>query len=109
LFFTSLLKDRKIGFQKGIDRDQINLFPVNLKDMIPKEHPVRIIDLFIHTLDPKKLGFLSTVPGLEGRPEHDPKDLLKLYLYGYLNQIRTSCLLERECERNVEVMWPLKG
>jgi transposase len=65
--------------------------------------------LFIHTLDLKKLEFLSSVLAVEGRPGYDPKDLLKLYLDGYLNRIRTSCLLERECERNVEVMSPLKG
>jgi transposase len=98
-----------MGFQKGIDRNQNMLFPINLEDMIPKEHPVRIIDLFIHTLDLTKLGFLISVPADEGRPGYDPKDLLKLYLYGYLNRIRTSRLLERECERNVEVMWLLKG
>ena len=98
-----------MGFQNGIDREQTILFPVSLEEMIPKEHPVRIIDLFIQTLDLQKLGFISSVPAAEGRPAYDPKDLLKLYLYGYLNRIRTSRLLERECLRNMEVMWLLKG
>ena len=98
-----------MGFQNGIDREQTMLFPVSLEEMIPEEHPVRIIDLFIQTLDLQKLGFISSAPAAEGRPAFDPKDLLKLYLYGYLNRIRTSRLLERECERNVEVMWLLRG
>ncbi len=98
-----------MSFQKGIDREQTLLFPVSIEEMIPKEHPVRIIDLFIGTLDLQKLGFIEAGSAVEGRPAYDPKDLLKLYLYGYLNRIRTSRLLERECERNVEVMWLLKG
>lgn len=98
-----------MAFQKGIDREQTLLFPVSLEEMIPTEHPVRIIDLFIHTLNLEKLGFTKTVEAIEGRPAYDPKDLLKLYLYGYLNRIRTSRLLERECERNIEVMWLLRG
>lgn len=98
-----------MSFQKGNDREQTLLFPVSLEEMITKEHPVRIIDLFIQTLDLQKLGFFSSAPASEGRPAYDPKDLLKLYLYGYLNRIRTSRLLERECLRNVEVMWLLKG
>lgn len=107
---ASLSERRTImAFQKGIDRGQSLLFPVSLEEMIADEHPVRIIDLFIQTLDLQKLGFSSTVPAAEGRPAYDPKDLLKLYLYGYLNRIRTSRLLERECTRNVEVMWLLKG
>ena len=98
-----------MSFQKGIDREQTLLFPVSIEEMIPKEHPVRIIDLFIGPLDLQKLGFIEAGSAVEGRPAYDPKDLLKLYLYGYLNRIRTSRLLERECERNVEVMWLLKG
>ncbi|HRH67830.1 MAG TPA: IS1182 family transposase [Bacteroidia bacterium] len=98
-----------MAFQTGVDREQALLFPVSLEEMIPKEHPVRIIDLFIQALDLHKLGFANTLPAVEGRPAYDPKDLLKLYLYGYLNRIRTSRLLERECERNVEVMWLLRG
>jgi transposase len=98
-----------MGFQKGIDREQTLLFPLSLEEMIPEEHPARIIDLFIHNLDLQKLGFIDSVPETEGRPPYDPKDLLKLYLYGYLNRIRTSRLLERECLRNVEVMWLLRG
>ncbi len=98
-----------MAFLKGIDREQTLLFPVTIEEMIPAEHPVRIIDLFIETLNLEKLGFIKTIVAIEGRPSYDPKDLLKLYLYGYLNRIRTSRLLERECERNVELMWLLRG
>lgn len=98
-----------MSFLKGIDREQTMLFPVSLEEMIPKEHPVRIIDLFIQTLDLERLEFIQVVAAGEGRPAYDPKDLLKLYLYGYLNRIRTSRLLERECVRNIELIWLLKG
>jgi len=98
-----------MGFQKGINRAQTLLFPVSLEEMIPEEHPVRIIDLFIQALDLQKIGFVSSMPAADGRPAYDPKDLLKHNLYGYLNRIRTSRLLERECLRNVEVMWLLRG
>ena len=90
-----------MNFQEGVDRNQALLFSVSLEEMIPEEHPVRIIDLFIQTLDLQKSGFISSAPAAEGRPAYDTKDLLKLYLYGYLNRVRTSRLLERECGRNV--------
>ncbi len=70
-----------MGFQKGIDREQTLLFPLSLDEMIPEEHPVRIIDLSIHNLDLQKLGFIDSTTEVEGRPSYDPKDILKLYLY----------------------------
>ncbi len=98
-----------MGFQKGIDREQTILFPLSLEEMIPNEHPLRIIDLFIQKLDLEKLEFIQIVAAGEGRPAYDPRDQLKLYLYGYLNRIRTSRLLELECVRNIELIWLLKG
>jgi transposase len=83
------------------------LFPVVLDDMVPPEHLVRVIDAFVSRLDRVALGFGKAEPASTGRPPYDPGDLLKLYLYGYLNQVRSSRRLERECGRNVELMWLL--
>ncbi len=69
--------------------------------------PVRVIDAFVDGLDVKGLGVERSVPAAMGRPAYDPRDLLKLYVYGYLNEVRSSRRLERECRRNVEVMWLL--
>ena len=70
--------------------------------------PVRVIDAFVDGLDVNGLGFGRSVPAATGRPPYDPRDLLKLYVYGYLNEVRSSRRLERECSRNVEVMWLLR-
>jgi transposase len=74
---------------------------------VPGEHLVRVIDAFVNRLDLVGLGFGKAEPAATGRPPYDPADLLKLYLYGYLNQVRSSRRLERECGRNVELMWLL--
>ncbi len=92
----------------GIDRDQTILFPDTLDKYVDKENPVRFIDAFIDSLNIEKLGFKHSIPCETGRPSYDPSDLLKLYVYGYLNQIRSSRKLERECHRNLEVMWLMK-
>jgi len=89
----------------GQDRDQSTLFPLSLEELVPADHPCRVIEAFVGMLDLAKLGFAHAKLGRTGRPPHDPADLLKLYLYGYLNQVRSSRRLERECQRNVEVMW----
>lgn len=94
---------------EGFNRNQAVLFPQCIDDMIPAEAEVRIIDAFVDSLPLRELGFMEHTPVEDGRPMYHPRDLLKLYLYGYLNRIRTSRLLERECERNVELMWLLKG
>lgn len=98
-----------MGFVKGRSRDQAALFPVVLDDLLPPEHLVRVIDGFVEALDLAVLGFGKAQPAGTGRPPYDPGDLLKLYLYGYLNQVRSSRRLERECARNVELMWLLNG
>ena len=96
-----------MGFVTGRSRDQGSLFPVVLDDLVPQEHLVRVIDAFVSRLDLVGLGFGKAEPAATGRPPYDPGDLLKLYLYGYLNQVRSSRRLERECGRNVELMWLL--
>lgn len=92
----------------GLNRNQTALFPDTLEEYVDKENPVRFIDVFIDSLNLEKLGFKHALPNDAGRPSYNPSDLLKLYVYGYLNQIRSSRKLERECHRNVEVMWLMK-
>jgi transposase len=94
-----------MAYVKGESRDQTALFPLTLDELIPADHMVRVIDAWVGTLDVGKLGFNKSQPAVTGRPPYDPSDLIKLYLYGYLNQIRSSRKLERECQRNVELMW----
>jgi transposase len=91
---------------KGTDRTQAVLFPQSLDQIIGADNEVRLIDLFVESLDLSRFPFHLKC-STEGRPPYDPKDLLKLYVYGYLNSIRSSRALERECKRNVEVMWLL--
>lgn len=91
---------------KGTDRTQAVLFPQSLDEIIEQDNEVRIIDMFVESLDLTQFSFLIKISS-EGRPPYDPKDLLKLYVYGYLNSVRSSRALERECKRNIEVMWLL--
>lgn len=92
----------------GIAREQITLFPEAIEDYITADNPVRFLDAFVDQLDMRSLGFRHATVSETGRPPYNPKDLLKLYLYGYLNRIRSSRLLERETKRNLEVIWLLK-
>ncbi|HEX6792382.1 MAG TPA: IS1182 family transposase [Casimicrobiaceae bacterium] len=96
-----------MGYVRGEGREQGTLFPVRLDELVPAEHGVRVIEAFVDRLNLVELGFGKATPAVTGRPPYDPADLLKLYLYGYLNQVRSSRRLERECSRNVEVMWLL--
>jgi len=93
---------------QGIQRDAVLLFPSSLDEYITDDNPVRFIDAFVDELDLHDLGFLRALPNPMGRPAYAPGDLLKLYIYGYLNRIRSSRLLERESQRNIEVIWLLK-
>ena len=93
----------------GTDREQLNMFPLSLDEMVHKDNVVRIIDLFVNRFDFIKLGFAHAVAAEEGRPPFAPSDLMKLYLYGYLNRIRSSRKLEKECTRNIELIWLLRG
>lgn len=89
----------------GIDRCQATLLPATVDDYVEVDSPVRVIDAFVENLDVSALGFQRGTPAPTGRPGYDPSDLLKLYLYAYLNEVRSSRRIERECKRNVEVMW----
>lgn len=94
-------------YQKGQSRDQLALFTTCLDDMVPADNSVRFIDAFVESLDPDKMGFKPIAT--QGRPPYHPADLLKLYIYGYMNRMRSSRRLEKECERNLEVIWLLKN
>ena len=96
-----------MGFVQGEGRTQGTLFPVCLEELIPDDHVCRVIDVFVDRLDMAALGFERAEAAETGRPGYDPRDLLKLYLYGYLQQIRSSRRLESECRRNIELMWLL--
>ena len=92
-------------FIKGEDRTQVTLLPACLDDYIEAENPVRVVEVFVDGLDLDALGFVGVDPAATGRPAYHPAVLLKLYIYGYLNRIQSSRRLEREAQRNVEVMW----
>jgi transposase len=92
-------------FISGEDRHQLALFPERLDDSIAEDNPVRFIDLFIDELDLLKLGFDKVEPADTGRPSYHPSTMLKIYIYGYLNRIQSSRRLERETQRNLEVIW----
>jgi transposase len=94
-------------FIQGQNRNQIHLFPVSLDQSIDPDNEIRIIDLFVDSLSIKDYGFRMDFIE-NGRPAYHPADLLKLFIYGYLNKIRSSRDLEKECKRNIEVMWLLK-
>ena len=91
----------------GQNRQQTYLFPVSLDDAVEPDNEVRLIDVFVESLKLEEFGFKSDFIE-NGRPAYHPSDLLKLYIYGYLNRVRSSRQLEKECNRNIEVMWLLK-
>jgi transposase len=95
-------------FIQGQDRTQAALFPVSLDDTIDQDNDVRIIDLFVDSLQLKDFGFRVDFPE-NGRPAYHPSVILKLYIYGYMNKVRSSRDLEKECRRNIEVMWLLNS
>jgi transposase len=92
------------GFIQGEDRSQATLFPERLDDYVAEDSAVRVIDVFIDELELSELGF-KTQPNETGRPAYHPSTMLKLFVYGYLNQVHSSRRLEREAQRNVELMW----
>ena len=92
-------------FISGENRHQVALFPERLDDSISDDNPVRFIDLFIDELDLLKLGFDKVEPADTGRPSYHPSTMLKIYIYGYLNRIQSSRRLERETQRNLELIW----
>src|SRR3981189_1791536 len=93
------------GFVEGIDRSQSSLFPAELEDYVAEDNLVRAVDAFVDGLDLGKLGFGRFAPLERGRPCYHPATLLKIYIYGYLNRVPSSRRLERECQRNIELIW----
>src|SRR6201998_2618846 len=92
-------------FVEGMDRGQSTLFPECLEDWIYEDNPVRAIDVFVDELDLAELGFGGVEPEATGRPAYHPATLLKISVYGYLNRVQSSRRLERECQRNIELVW----
>jgi transposase len=90
---------------EGEDRSQVTLLPACLDDYVEAENPVRVVEVFVDGLDLGELGFVGVAPAATGRPAYHPAVLLKLYIYGYLNRVQSSRRLEREAQRNVELMW----
>jgi transposase len=96
-------------FVEDQDRGQLILLPECLDDYVGEDNPVRIVDAFIDELDLAVLGFAGVVPEATGRPAYHPATLLKIYLCGYLNRLQSSRRLEREAQRNIELMWLAGG
>jgi len=92
-------------FIEGEERSQSVLFPESLDEWITEDNPVRVVDAFVEELDLAELGFQRAEPAETGRPGYHPATLLKIYVYGYLNRIQSSRRLEREAQRNVELIW----
>src|ERR1700739_582992 len=107
--YDSVMTNRT--FKAGESREQPRLLPARIEDYVAADNPVRASESFVCALDLAKLGFRHADRGAEevGQPPYDPADLLKLYLYGYINQIRSSRRLEREAGRNLGMIWLLKG
>lgn len=92
----------------GSDRGQELILPDTLDRYVDENNEVRFIDAFVDTLDLTAIGFTHSDPHDNGKPPYDPKYMLKLYVWGYLNQVRSSRKLERECHRNLEVIWLMR-
>jgi transposase len=98
------------AFKAGVCREQPSFLPPRVEDYVDRNNPVRAIEAYVEMLDLEKLGFRHPGSGGGvGQPAYDPADLLKLYIYGYLNRIRSSRRLEREACRNLELIWLLRG
>jgi transposase len=102
-----LVRLTSMNHRRGLDRHQTLLLPERLEDYIAADNPVRFLDAFVTSLDLRALGFAHALVQNTGSPPYDPADLLRLYLYGYLQRVRSSRMLEAECHRNVEVLWLL--
>ena len=96
-----------MAYIKGENRGQVTLFPASVEEYICEDSYVRVIDAFVEKLDLESMGIQRHRPAKEGRPGYDPRDMLKLYMYGYFNKIRSSRKLQTECRRNIELMWLL--
>jgi transposase len=92
-------------FVEGLDHGQSTLFPASLDDYVSEDNPVRAVDVFVDSLNLDKLGFVGVQPLKTGLPSYHPGMMPKLYIYGYLNRVPSSRRLERECQRNIELIW----
>lgn len=97
-----------MGYRSGTDRGQI-VMPASIDEYVEQDNPVRVIDACVEALDFVRLGFTKSTPAADGSPAYNPRDLLKLYLYGYTNRTRSSRQLERAARINTEVIWLMKG
>ena len=102
---SAVWSDECQALWRGLDRSQSSLFPAELEDYVAEDNPVRAVDAFVDGLDLGKLGFGRVAPLERGRPCYHPATLLKIYIYGYLNRVPSSRRLERECQRNIELIW----
>ena len=105
--FVPIIKVPNMAYKKGEDRRQRTLFPDCIDDYVEQDSPTRLMDAFVDRLDMEELGFQRFVPADTGAPGYDPRDLLKLYTYGYYYEVRSSRKLARQCLINIEVMWLL--
>ena len=105
---TGAILESGMAHISGFERDQLLLLPEAVDDYVGPDNPVRFIDAFVDGLDLVEAGFGRVQPKATGRPGYAPGDLLKLYVYGYLNRVRSSRRLEAECHRNIEVIWLLR-
>ncbi|MEG1773194.1 MAG: transposase, partial [Clostridia bacterium] len=96
-------------YKESMNRNQMNLLPMSFDDMIDAENPVRAIDAIVENMDIPTLGFKYAKTAATGRKPYSPVDMFKLYTYSYFNGIRSSRKIERECGRNIEVMWLIGG
>ena len=97
------------NYKEGLNRNQQLLFPPSLDEYVDEDNPVRAIDGYVDSIDLADLGVFTSSGASDGQPAYHPALLLKIYLYGYLNSIRSSRKLEREIKRNVEMMWLCSG
>ncbi len=96
-----------MGYIEGQNRQERMLLPDSIEDIIGEDNPVRVVDAFVDGLDMNRLNFTQATPAETGRPAYNPKDMLKLYIYGYFNKIRSSRKLMKECHRNIELFYLL--
>ena len=94
---------------KGEERGQLVLFSETIEDRISSDNPVRVIDMYVDNLSMEEIGIKRSTPNKKGTSHYDPRDMLKLYLYGYTHKVRSSRKLEELCRVNIEVMWLMRG
>ena len=96
-------------YKERVNRNQQQFFPPSLDELVDENNQVRAVELYVQRLDLKEMGFDDTSTSLEGQNSYSPKLLLKIYIYGYLNKIRSLRALEKENARNIELMWLTQG